>query len=82
MALVEDSTVTLLSGCTNLLSAPRYELVKVLKQWLLPLLIKYFAGYVADVPLLALLTEAVQPARRSCICFGGLAPVLHGHRLA
>ena len=45
MAIVEDSTVDLLSGCTKLLSAPRYEQVRVVKQWLSPILIKHFSGY-------------------------------------
>lgn len=45
MAMVEDSTVNLLSACTKLLSAPRYEQVRVVKQWLSPILIKHFSGY-------------------------------------
>lgn len=48
MAMIEDSTVNLLSGCTKLLSAPRYEQVRVVKQWLSPILIKHFSGYVAN----------------------------------
>lgn len=48
MAMVEDSTVNLLSACTKLLSAPRYEQVRVVKQWLSPILIKHFSGYVTQ----------------------------------
>ncbi|VDC06366.1 unnamed protein product [Peniophora sp. CBMAI 1063] len=46
--IVEDSTVDLLSGCTKLLSAPRYEQVRVVKAWLSPILIKHFSGRLDD----------------------------------
>ncbi|KAI0026676.1 hypothetical protein K488DRAFT_65362, partial [Vararia minispora EC-137] len=46
-----DSTAPLLASCTTLLSTPRFEQVRVIKGWLLPLLLRYFDGRLDDVML-------------------------------
>ncbi|EMD32061.1 hypothetical protein CERSUDRAFT_162114 [Gelatoporia subvermispora B] len=41
---------TFWAECTNLMSAARFEQVKVMKQWLMPILRKYIASEQSDLP--------------------------------
>jgi len=42
----EPSTTTFWASCSTLLSAPRYEQVRIMKQWLMPILRKHISSHV------------------------------------
>ena len=48
----EPVTTTFWQTCESLLKAPRYEQIKTIKQWFLPIYKKFLAGYASDASIL------------------------------